>query len=755
MITTLPPGPSARNRSAAARASGGVGDRPRRDGQALGHEQGLGVGFLDLHAARAPLGTGRDCGRAMVPTRRPAVHGRRRRWNGSRGDRLAILAERGRTARHRRGARCSETSWSERGEAITTPSPSWQAPRSPGWIPPPGSSSGTPNRPRTRCRTRSCGPGVICPRSGIRTASTPGSTGCSFVPASTRRGGCAAIASTSPITPLTRRSPPTIESTVADRDQIERGFVRLDPEQRAVIVLHHYLDLPLAEVAVTLGIPLGTVKSRLHRGARPDASGARRRCPDGAEIVGGPSGMTDERRLRAAARHLAPRTTRRSRVPDHIDKVLVQTVANTTAAVVVEPGPVASDRADAIGSMAPRPGSSRLILILVRPRHRRCGARRVIVGSRRPLPPPFGPLATDLFERERRPVHRRFRGRDRDPLISGPTIDFGPASRATAPGCFSSWAPTTCGQPIAADLVVANADGTGSGRPRRANLARLARLVAGWDAMPSSSHGLRRRQVIVLNVVDVDTGRGHARRRPSRQPAPWLPPSGTEILSRGEQVQDTIRRPGSRVRPDGSRAPADWTRPALDPPTSMTWPVSPDGSSLRTAADRSRSSVRDPVLDLRSGVEQSSHTCGAAAGRARLLAGRPVDPLSPLVRQDSTQLVVAPMDGGPAASRRSARSTRAGRAHHRRLRLRPRIGSRLFANYDAEKVTPLLPVNGSPGSWSPTVTWPSSPTNARALTARPFGRARPRTIPKGEPCPRHASLCLEVRPGADAQRPPP
>ncbi len=29
-------------------------------------------------------------------------------------------------------------------------------------------------------------------------------------------------------------------------------------------MLHHYLDLPLGEIAETLGIPLGTVKSRLH-----------------------------------------------------------------------------------------------------------------------------------------------------------------------------------------------------------------------------------------------------------------------------------------------------------------------------------------------------------------------------------------------------------------------------------------------------------------------------------------------------------
>lgn len=51
--------------------------------------------------------------------------------------------------------------------------------------------------------------------------------------------------------------------TVHDRDQLERGFRRLPPEQRAVLVFHHYLGYSHAEVADHLGIPLGTVKSRL------------------------------------------------------------------------------------------------------------------------------------------------------------------------------------------------------------------------------------------------------------------------------------------------------------------------------------------------------------------------------------------------------------------------------------------------------------------------------------------------------------
>ena len=49
------------------------------------------------------------------------------------------------------------------------------------------------------------------------------------------------------------------------RDQLERGFRRLSPQQRAVLVVHHYLELSDAEAAAVLGVPVGTVKSRLNR----------------------------------------------------------------------------------------------------------------------------------------------------------------------------------------------------------------------------------------------------------------------------------------------------------------------------------------------------------------------------------------------------------------------------------------------------------------------------------------------------------
>lgn len=54
-------------------------------------------------------------------------------------------------------------------------------------------------------------------------------------------------------------------SNVIDRDQLERGLGRISLDHRTVLVLRYYLDLPLEQVAEVLGIPLGTVSSRLNR----------------------------------------------------------------------------------------------------------------------------------------------------------------------------------------------------------------------------------------------------------------------------------------------------------------------------------------------------------------------------------------------------------------------------------------------------------------------------------------------------------
>ena len=86
------------------------------------------------------------------------------------------------------------------------------------------------------------------------------------MPASTRRG----VAAVDPIeVELTPSSTAVHRRTLRRWSSIATPSTarsaRLDPEWRAVVVLHYYLGMPLPDVADALGIPLGTAKSRLHR----------------------------------------------------------------------------------------------------------------------------------------------------------------------------------------------------------------------------------------------------------------------------------------------------------------------------------------------------------------------------------------------------------------------------------------------------------------------------------------------------------
>jgi RNA polymerase sigma factor (sigma-70 family) len=58
---------------------------------------------------------------------------------------------------------------------------------------------------------------------------------------------------------------PDASTAVADRDAIERVFRTLTPDQRALVVLRYHVGLTVDETADALGLPTGTVKSRLHR----------------------------------------------------------------------------------------------------------------------------------------------------------------------------------------------------------------------------------------------------------------------------------------------------------------------------------------------------------------------------------------------------------------------------------------------------------------------------------------------------------
>jgi RNA polymerase sigma-70 factor (ECF subfamily) len=65
---------------------------------------------------------------------------------------------------------------------------------------------------------------------------------------------------------LDQRSVHDSASATAETDRVDRAFRRLPLDQRVVLALQHYYDLSHVEIAETLGIPLGTVKSRVRYG---------------------------------------------------------------------------------------------------------------------------------------------------------------------------------------------------------------------------------------------------------------------------------------------------------------------------------------------------------------------------------------------------------------------------------------------------------------------------------------------------------
>ena len=67
------------------------------------------------------------------------------------------------------------------------------------------------------------------------------------------------------LTPLHSPSVTDFSGGVVDRDLLDRALRALEPDWRAIVVLHYFLGMPLPDVAASLGIPLGTAKSRLHR----------------------------------------------------------------------------------------------------------------------------------------------------------------------------------------------------------------------------------------------------------------------------------------------------------------------------------------------------------------------------------------------------------------------------------------------------------------------------------------------------------
>ena len=166
--------------------------------------------------------------------------------------------------REERSGGCNEHSWIARSTVTRRRStPSLAPSATDAWRSRAGSCA-TPTRPRTRSRPRSSRPGANSGRCAIPSASKPWLhrilTNECYAEARRRRRWSAEIR----VLPVAGTSEPGGILTIDDRDQLERAFRRLTLEQRAILVFHHYLGLPLPEVADRLDIPIGTAKSRLH-----------------------------------------------------------------------------------------------------------------------------------------------------------------------------------------------------------------------------------------------------------------------------------------------------------------------------------------------------------------------------------------------------------------------------------------------------------------------------------------------------------
>lgn len=81
---------------------------------------------------------------------------------------------------------------------------------------------------------------------------------------------------------------PNAQRALEAREQNEllmRAVARLKPDEQALIILRYFLELPEIEVAQTLDIPQGTVKSRLHRTLGKLREIIRKEFPDLVELT--------------------------------------------------------------------------------------------------------------------------------------------------------------------------------------------------------------------------------------------------------------------------------------------------------------------------------------------------------------------------------------------------------------------------------------------------------------------------------------
>ena len=392
-------------------------------------------------------------------------------------------------------------------------------------------------------------------------------------------------------------------------------------------------------------------------------------------------------------------------LPDHLGEVVAQTAVTRQrpcgrASKGGSPWmcPLARAR-----SLPPRLGRVILIGLLVLAL---VGLAIVAAGSRQPrLPAPYGLARNGVLISS---ADGDIAGLDpvtyaSSPLIGGPSFDFGPLfARDGTRFLFLRGAPDGCGQPdCGLILVVANADGTG-----------VHELTAGVPAIDQVDWSPDGTQIAILaqapggngHVIEVVDADGSGRRsldvgRPAHAIS-WLPPEGDEIVFRGEQL--TPEDPPSgifAVRPDGSGLRQISTRPAADAQDFQGVAVSPDGISVAYQDAGLVGGWQVHIIDLATRTDRQLPAPAGAAQRGPVFS--PDGTQIAYLRIDSAnrlQLVVAPADGsGTGVGLGTPVAWAQGEPSLSNYAFTP-DGKAIIANDDAELVTRLLPIDGSPPS---------------------------------------------------------
>ena len=436
---------------------------------------------------------------------------------------------------------------------------------------------------------------------------------------------------------------------VSDREVMAEALARLPYDQRVVLVLHFHLDLPLTEAATILDIPVGTAKSRLHRGLAAMRSALDAEPRPRARQRPGATGMTSEptfdRQLRELMAELAaPGDT--APAIDHVVSVTRSLRPEPRWLVLLKERPMRTSSVLVAGSPPMRTGLVFAIIALLV-----AIAATVAVGAlvlRQPtVPPAYGPAGNGLiaYAADGDIVVTDASGTQTTPITGGPAIDTMPLfSKDGTRIAFIRREPGSTTRQV----MVANADGT-------ALLAASPDLidVQAFDWSPTGERlallgTTRTGTTPSLFVTGADGSDWTELNRGALDPrdfVAWRPPAGGELVFRAHPASGDPAAALYAITPEAGAIPRPLMEPAMpepiENPAVVEPELSPDGrfATYWTWGPNEAGEIDawGRVLDLDTGDERIATTWGGSAS--------PVTPDGRWVVGVGARLEVEPLDG--------------------------------------------------------------------------------------------------------------